>query len=452
MIKTYLKLAIRNVGRNKRRSVITMITVLLGTVVVLQVRGLINGLQAELIRNLTRKVNGDIQVHVPGYKDHAAADPYDYMLSFDHKHRHKLSQWPNVRALTTRVKVPALINNQRTQKTTPTLLIGIEPEGESLVCPRILDAIPFGRFLRAEHATGRKPEIDKQNEVFADATELDDEEEDKANDASTPSNNSGYKVEVMLSKSLVGTLQAELGDELVILVKDEASMDQAIIGQLVGTIDYNLPFASARIAWLDGNYLPNRLGTGDRVSEIVIRLADESKLEEVKSSLTEHYANQNLLVETWGEVAGFFTDVMALQDAAFKVVLIIMFIIVSSAIINTSIMSVSERTQEIGTLMALGFERRMILWIFLLEALVIGLLGGLSGTLLGLVILALERIKGLPFTLPGTATSFTIFPTVNLAFIFLVIAISVLSAFFAALYPSLKASKLKPVDALRNML
>ena len=64
-----IKVAIRNVSRNRRRTFITILTVFLGVVVSTATRGLLNGLQAEIRSNLTRKMHGDLQVHKRGYQD-----------------------------------------------------------------------------------------------------------------------------------------------------------------------------------------------------------------------------------------------------------------------------------------------------------------------------------------------------------------------------------------------
>jgi ABC-type antimicrobial peptide transport system permease subunit len=58
-----IKVAVRNVGRNTRRALITIITVFIGVFVVVGIRGLLDGLQNEIKSGLTRKMHGDIQIH-----------------------------------------------------------------------------------------------------------------------------------------------------------------------------------------------------------------------------------------------------------------------------------------------------------------------------------------------------------------------------------------------------
>jgi putative ABC transport system permease protein len=106
-------------------------------------------------------------------------------------------------------------------------------------------------------------------------------------------------------------------------------------------------------------------------------------------------------------------------------------------IMNIMLVSVTERTREIGIRMALGARRRDILWQFLLEALVLSGAGGLLGILLGLVgAMAVARFSELPVSItPGS---------VFIAFLF-----AGLVGVFFGLHPARKAARLRPIEALR---
>ncbi|MDX2416381.1 MAG: FtsX-like permease family protein, partial [Xanthomonadales bacterium] len=106
-------------------------------------------------------------------------------------------------------------------------------------------------------------------------------------------------------------------------------------------------------------------------------------------------------------------------------------------IMNIMLVSVTERTREIGIRMALGARRRDILWQFLLEALVLSGAGGALGIALGLgSAVILSRFSTFPIAITPWA--------VVLAFSF-----SVLVGIFFGLHPAQKASRMKPIDALR---
>lgn len=109
----------------------------------------------------------------------------------------------------------------------------------------------------------------------------------------------------------------------------------------------------------------------------------------------------------------------------------------SIALMNIMLVSVTERTREIGIRKSLGATRRIIAWQFFTETIIIGQLGGLIGTFLGIATAyGLSSIMSFAFTIPWTAILAAFITT------FIVAVIS-------GLYPAIKASKLDPVEALR---
>ena len=106
-------------------------------------------------------------------------------------------------------------------------------------------------------------------------------------------------------------------------------------------------------------------------------------------------------------------------------------------IMNIMLVSVTERTREIGIRMAIGAKSWDIRWQFLMEALVLSLIGGLMGILFGL--LGVHLVKAF--------TSLT--PSVNLLYIILPFSFAGLVGLFFGFYPAYKASLLNPINALR---
>src|SRR5205823_14667528 len=85
----------------------------------------------------------------------------------------------------------------------------------------------------------------------------------------------------------------------------------------------------------------------------------------------------------WSELASFYHQVVLLYNGIFGFLGIVVFAIVVFSVANTILMSVLERTREIGTLMAIGTPRGTVWRMFLLEGLFIGLLGGVLGLMAG---------------------------------------------------------------------
>jgi len=126
-------------------------------------------------------------------------------------------------------------------------------------------------------------------------------------------------------------------------------------------------------------------------------------------------------------------------------------VVIVLSISNTMIMSVLERTREIGTLLALGFRRGAILRQFVGEGLALGVAGGVVGLVIGVALARIISAVGIPMPAPpGMAVGFTgeVLVTWRLAVEVVLFALG--TSVFASFYPAWKASRLEIVDALRH--
>lgn len=136
------------------------------------------------------------------------------------------------------------------------------------------------------------------------------------------------------------------------------------------------------------------------------------------------------LVQRIGEISGTLTW-------AAWIIGIITILGSSIALMNIMVVSVTERTREIGIRKALGANRRTIAWQFFTETLVIGQLGGLIGILLGILSgYGIASLLDFGFVIPWQAISAAV-------------VTSFIVALVSGLYPALKASRLDPIEALR---
>jgi len=430
-VNDLIKVAIRNVARNKRRTMITVLTVFLGVVVSIATRGLLDGLQNEIRSNLTRKLHGDLQIHKRGYQDSLESQPYKLLMPSPILDL-GVSQAP-------RLKVMAMLNHQKSQTTTPVMITGIDSRTENEVCPRLADAVQLGSMLDSsrEIPPGRAAEEELTAAEGLNAA---------GSSLAAASKAQGFQ-QIMLTPSLQRGLGAAIGDELIVLAADKDNMQQAIVVRLVGIVDVAIPGAAARMAWMDLLSLQKALNVEGYASEIAVRIPDDRDVDAEKGRM-QALVSQDHIVETWRDLGGFLRDSMAVQDVIFTAIVAIMFAIVIASIVNTSLMTVMERTREIGTLMALGYRRRHILFMFLMESASIGGLGGLSGLLVGVSLVRLFNLNGLLITLPGQAVSTTLYPTVSVPFVILIFALAITAALVAGFVPAYRASHMKPVEAL----
>lgn len=124
--------------------------------------------------------------------------------------------------------------------------------------------------------------------------------------------------------------------------------------------------------------------------------------------------------------------------ALLTAVALISLVVGSIGIMNIMLVTVTERTQEIGLMKSLGYTNTSILNLFIVEAMIVGLFGGIAGTLMGMAGAYLaESYMALP----------VVFPLSKIAAGFI---ISVFVGLVAGVYPANKAAKMNPTDALRN--
>jgi ABC-type lipoprotein release transport system permease subunit len=155
---------------------------------------------------------------------------------------------------------------------------------------------------------------------------------------------------------------------------------------------------------------------------------------------------------SWEEMGGPFIGGMLVTRFIASIMDLVMAIIVAAGVMNTALMAVFERTREVGTLRAVGARRQRILWLFLLEALLLGVAGAAGGALFGAGLTLLFGRIGIPAFSEAQRYSYGgdyLFPTLNPVDLLTVPSVMVVVCVLAALGPALMAARLRPADALR---
>jgi putative ABC transport system permease protein len=203
-----------------------------------------------------------------------------------------------------------------------------------------------------------------------------------------------------------------------------------------------------------GVYIPisqaqNFFGTNE-ASSIIVKLknSDNATITNVSKLITDHFANQvNVISAT--AVLSLLTTIFSTLTLFLGGIAAISLLVAGIGIMNIMIVSLIERTREIGILKALGMKSRTVLAIFLCESVIIGVIGAVVGIVLGWglanVVVVLFSGGG-PF---GGGGGLTITPILTPEVIVLALVFGVGVSVIFALYPAWRASKLKPVDALR---
>jgi putative ABC transport system permease protein len=215
---------------------------------------------------------------------------------------------------------------------------------------------------------------------------------------------------------------------------------------------------------LDDNYVAMPLalaqqlvyGRGEHnATAIVLQLHRSENLSAARARLVELFSEHHLDLDVrdFRELTPFYGQVVRLFSAIFLFIALVMGVIVLFAVVNTMTMSVMERTNEIGTIRAMGVRRRGIRWQFIVEGSLIGAIGASIGAALAIAIAALINRAGVTWVPPASASAVILHLSVLgrpalVIFTWLGLA---LVAVIAALIPANRAAQLSVVDALRHV-
>lgn len=405
-----LRLALRSLLRNRRRSGVTLGAVALGVAIVIFGHGFGEGFTRMMIKNQIENRHGAIQIHRKGYLDASEAAPLDLDLPDAEALMAKARAVPGVVAVSPRIRFAAMIGDGKTSSIV--MGEGIDPERELEVCP--------GRKLDVDPATG--------SYVTKDIV------------------NGG-----VLGHELARAFHATPGDTLTLSGSGREggvnALDLQVAGVSRGAASV---FESKRSVVVPLEYTQNLLQMQGRVTEIAVRVADLESIPEVAAALRVALGPE-VEVSTWDEVLPYLKDMLDRLAVILRGVSAVLFFIVIFGVINTMLMNVYERVREIGTMLAVGVTRRQVLALFFFEAGVIGLTGGLLGAALGLGLSVVTAIQGWSLTSPGGVYPQVVHPVARLDLAALTLVAAVVGAIVAAAWPARKASLMNPVDALRTL-
>jgi putative ABC transport system permease protein len=257
---------------------------------------------------------------------------------------------------------------------------------------------------------------------------------------------------------LNGTTFVNAGDEVTLMYTNATSLPfvnqtytahvSAVLGKIGG---FNLGGPSDTGVYVPISKAQTFFGTNE-ASEIIIKLQniDKQTITDVSKLITDHFANQ-VTVTSSSAVIDQINIIFSYVNILLVGIAAISLLVAGIGIMNIMIVSLIERTREIGILKALGMKSRTVLLIFLCESVIIGLIGGLIGVALGwgmgnVVIGVLGSGAGLG---GGGAGALGIVPILTPELVVLALGFGIGVSVIFALYPAWRASKLKPVDALR---
>ena len=171
-----------------------------------------------------------------------------------------------------------------------------------------------------------------------------------------------------------------------------------------------------------------------------------------KAAITNAAEANNADLKGWWDIEPIIRKVGRIWDSVVLVITFLLFVSTALSVSNIIYMMVAERTVEIGTLMAIGARPFDVSLLFSLEAVLIGLFGGVSGMVVGTLAVVLMDIFGVPFDSPFGSDQLIVHPKISLGLALVVFAFGIIICQISALAPSRKAARVEPVRAFRGQI
>lgn len=402
-----LRIALRNLTRNRRRSLTALLIVAVGVISMVLAEGFIQWIFWAMREGTIQFQSGHIQVVRPDYFNKGVANPLAYLLPESSADARTLETTPGVKLVAPRLKVTGLISHGET--TVAFLAEGVVPAKEAELSKGL--SIITGRNLSAPTAA-----------------------------------------EVILGRGLARNLGVSPGDTIALLTTTAGGGINGIEAKVAGI------FTSTNQAY-DNAAL--RLPIAQAQSLLRVQGAHVWLVLLEETERTDHFLDQfrarfpqdtsRLEFVPWYAHADFYNKTVALFSQQINVLRSIIGLIIVLSISNMLIMNVMERTGEVGTLLAIGLKRKKILQMFAIEGVLLGLVGGLTGIAIGYALAELISSIGIPMPPPpGMEEGYTGEIRVTAGLLTSAFLIASVTTLLAGLYPAWKASRQQIVNALRH--
>lgn len=401
------KIAFRNIKRNKKRSILSIISTALATFFIVFMFAYIEGMTLDM-RNVSFNYDsGEILIRNKDFDDKIfsldrAVDDYEDVIGFMSREFPYLTIAP-------RLRFPSqVIKGDRTY-------------------------VSFG--IAVDFEKERK---------FLDL-------DDKIIEGRIPEN----PREVLMGIGLAEELELEIGDKFTPITMTRKGASSGITFTVSGLAKFSTGAFTNKTFLSPLDDVPMILRMKGAVSGLLLKNVpnEEWDLESEKiNRALRGYGFNDIEAVPWTEI-GLGYAMLEMADISYTIMAIFFFALASTVIANTMLMVVFERRKEIGTITAMGMTSREVIRLFFLEALYLGILGSAAGVALGVLGVLPFSIFGMDLSSMGSTIDFgiswMIYPQLTLSSTLLVFLYSVFVASFISFFPSRSAAKVDPVVALR---
>ncbi|HTE14830.1 MAG TPA: ABC transporter permease [Burkholderiales bacterium] len=398
-------LAARNILRQRRRSIISICAVAFGITALILATGFIEHIFL-IFREATIKSQlGHLQIVKPGFHDAGKANPYAFLLPDELPALGTATESRTIKTIAPRISFSGLISHGTS--TISFIGEGVSPSDEA----------EFGDALQ----------ISSGNNLSASLPRT-----------------------VIIGVGLARNLGVKVGDTVVLLSNTTSGGTNAVevtVRGLFHSVSKAYDDAALRLPLVTTRELLRTKGS----HVWMVLLNDTSQTDTVLAQLKNKLPKDQFETVPWYKLSDFYNKTAELFTKQIQGLRLIIALIILLCISNTMIMSVLERTGEIGTAMALGIKRSGILRLFLSEGILLGCIGGTIGILVGVTLAQIITVIGIPMPAPpGKSEGYLGGVLINGSMCVQAFAIAVTTTLVASIYPAWRASRMEIVDSLRR--
>lgn len=400
-------IAFRDLGRNRRRSLFTLIAVALGLALLMILNGFVAGVWDDALQNSIHLQTGHVQLRAPTYEEGKRSLLWEDLLTEPEALTQQADALPQVRTATPVLWITGILNTA--DDTVGLRIFGIRPDSD-FYAP-IQDAMVSGAYLAGDDRDG-----------------------------------------ILMGRKLADSLGLDVGRRVSLTVVDGDGRPAEGIFTVRGTFSTGVVTYDESAIFMPLDVAQGFTRTGDRASAVILMLNRQEDADQVAAAL----AGPDVAAHTWSRMNQLLIQAVETGMSFYVILDAIVMLVVAVVIANTLLMAVFERVRELGVLAALGMKRRQIMLMILLEAVVLGVAGMVVGIALGSAGvgylatvgfdageiataaegMALSSVMYAKFV-PGTFTSLALW---TLGVILVV-----------SLYPAWYAARLEPVEALHAL-
>ncbi|MCY4403053.1 MAG: ABC transporter permease [Candidatus Poribacteria bacterium] len=400
-----LKIAFRNIFRQKRRTILTALAMIVGFTLSSLFIGWSDGIYSNIISTFTRNRIGHIQVHTEGYR----ARPSIYKTISDYEPvGETIQDISGVEAWTPRIYAAGL--GSVGEKSTAVQVVGVD-------------------VVRENDATQLYQKV-IEGRLFTENTTH----------------------EAVIGKRLAKILKAEVGSDFVIFSQAADGSLANDLYKIVGITESGDDRTDRTTCYINLAAAQELFVLNGRIHEIVVIVSNINHVGKITNKMKESLTNATLEVAPWQEVAKSFYNAMKTDQQGDAIGRFVILFIVAMGVLNTVLMSVLERTREYGLLKAVGTTPLQIFYLVICEVGIIALASIIVGALFGTFFNYLLSVYGITLSEELTYGGMkfgTMHAEVNVRSILIPTITVFCSAMLVSLYPAIKAARILPAKAMR---